>query len=35
VEKVFIEGGEIVQNSGPDPFEVTDADTILSYLTSK
>jgi thioredoxin-dependent peroxiredoxin len=32
VEKIFIEGGEITQDSGPDPFEVSDADTMLSYL---
>jgi peroxiredoxin len=33
VEKLFIEGGEIVQDSGPDPFEVSDAQTMLGYLT--
>jgi peroxiredoxin len=32
VEKRFIEGGTITQNSGPDPFEVSDADTMLAYL---
>jgi len=32
IEKLFIEGGGITQNSGPDPFEVTDADTMLNYL---
>jgi peroxiredoxin len=35
VEKVFIEGGAVVQNSGPDPFEVSDANTMLTYLQSK
>mmetsp|Transcript_64610 Transcript_64610/g.76502 ORF Transcript_64610/g.76502 Transcript_64610/m.76502 type:complete len:252 (+) Transcript_64610:71-826(+) len=34
VEKMFIEGGGITQNSGPDPFEVSDADTMLEYLRS-
>mmetsp|Transcript_40377 Transcript_40377/g.65069 ORF Transcript_40377/g.65069 Transcript_40377/m.65069 type:complete len:199 (-) Transcript_40377:162-758(-) len=33
IEKLFIEGGAVVQNSGPDPFEVSDADTMLKYLT--
>lgn len=34
IEKLFIEGetGAPVQNSGPDPFEVSDADTMLKYL---
>jgi len=35
VEKIFIEGGAITQNSGPDPFEVSDADTMLAYLQEK
>ena len=35
VEKIFVEGGEIVQNSGPDPFAVSDADTMLAYLKKK
>jgi len=35
VEKLFIEGGGITQDSGPDPFEVTDAGTMLTYLKSK
>ena len=35
VEKIFVEGGAVTQGSGPDPFEVSDADTMLSYLTSK
>jgi len=30
-----VQGGAVVQNSGPDPFEVSDADTMLKYLTSK
>lgn len=34
IEKLFIEGetGAPMQNSGPDPFEVSDADTMMSYL---
>jgi peroxiredoxin len=32
VEKLFIEGGEITQNSGPDPFECSDAKTMIEYL---
>ena len=35
VEKMFIEGDDVVQNSGPDPFEVTDSDTMMTYLKSK
>jgi peroxiredoxin len=31
IEKLFVEQ-PLVQNSGPDPFEVSDADTMLSYL---
>ena len=31
VKKVFIEK-PIVQDSGPDPFEVSDADTMLEYV---
>mmetsp|Transcript_27571 Transcript_27571/g.81048 ORF Transcript_27571/g.81048 Transcript_27571/m.81048 type:complete len:103 (+) Transcript_27571:226-534(+) len=34
VEKIFVEGGAITQNSGPDPFEVSDAETMLKYLQS-
>lgn len=34
VEKLFVEGGAVVQNSGPDPFEVSDVDTMLNYLKS-
>jgi peroxiredoxin len=33
IEKLFIEGGAVTQNSGPDPFEVSDADTMLKYVT--
>ena len=33
IEKLFIEDG-YDQNSGPDPFEVTDATTMLNYLKS-
>jgi len=35
LEKLFIEGGGIVQNSDPDPFEVSDAGTMMEYLGSK
>ncbi len=35
IEKLFVEGGAVVQNSGPDPFEVSDADTMLAYLSKK
>jgi len=35
VEKMFVEGGGITQDSGPDPFEVSDAGTMLDYLNSK
>ena len=35
VEKIFIEGGAPVQNFGADPFEVSDADTMLAYLKKK
>jgi len=35
IEKLFIEGGKITQNSEPDPFEVSDAGTMLTYLKSK
>lgn len=35
IEKIFVEGGAVVQNSGPDPFEVSDAKTMLAYLQSK
>lgn len=33
IEKMFCEPG-FVENSGPDPFEVSDADTMLQYLKS-
>ena len=33
IEKLFIEGGAVTQNSGPDPFIVSDADTMLKYVT--
>lgn len=33
IEKIFVEAGGVVQNSGPDPFEVSDADTMLAYLS--
>ena len=35
VEKIFIEGGGVTQNSGPDPFEVSDANTMIEYLKQK
>ncbi|GKY95723.1 hypothetical protein MPSEU_000533100 [Mayamaea pseudoterrestris] len=31
IEKMFIEG-PVIQNSGPDPYEVSDAETMLTYL---
>jgi peroxiredoxin len=34
IEKLFIEGGNVVQNSDPDPFEASDAGTMLTYLKS-
>jgi len=34
VEKLFIEGGEVIQDFGPDPFGVSDAGTMLNYLKS-
>lgn len=34
IEKLFIEDGKVTQNYGPDPFEVSDADTMLNYLKS-
>ena len=35
IEKLFIEGGAVHQNFGPDPFEVSDAETMYKYLSSK
>ena len=32
IEKLWVEGGEVKQNHGPDPFEVSDANTMLAYL---
>jgi peroxiredoxin len=32
IEKIFIEGGGVTQNSESDPFEVSDVDTMLEYL---
>lgn len=32
IEKLFVEGGGITQNSGPDPFECSDAATMTTYL---
>jgi Peroxiredoxin len=34
VEKLFIEGGKVSQDYGPDPFEVSDAGTMVEYLKS-
>lgn len=34
VEKIFVEGGSVVQDSGPDPFEVSDVMTMMKYLKS-
>jgi len=34
VEKLFIEGDGVAQDFGPDPFEVSDAGTMLEYLKS-
>mmetsp|Transcript_18070 Transcript_18070/g.26824 ORF Transcript_18070/g.26824 Transcript_18070/m.26824 type:complete len:101 (-) Transcript_18070:97-399(-) len=35
IEKVFVEGNDsITQDSGPDPFEVSDADTMLTISRS-
>ena len=33
IEKLFIEGGEVKQDFGPDPFEVSDVDTMIKYLS--
>jgi Ca2+/Na+ antiporter len=30
--RIHEQGGDVVQNSGPDPFAVSDADTMVSYL---
>jgi thioredoxin-dependent peroxiredoxin len=35
IEKLFVEGGGVTQNSGADPFEVSDAKTMISYLKQK
>jgi len=35
VEKIFIEGGAVTQNNKSDPFEVSDADSMLAYLKKK
>ena len=32
IEKIFIEGGKVVQNSDADPYEVSGAETMLTYL---
>ena len=33
IEKMFLEGGEVVKNSEPDPFAVSTAESILQYCT--
>lgn len=36
IEKLFVEGSlGVVQNSEEDPFEVSDAETMLGYLKGK
>jgi peroxiredoxin len=35
VEKIFIEAGAVIQNSAADPFEVSNAETMLAYLKNK
>jgi len=35
IEKMFLEGGEVVQNSEADPFQVSTADHVLQYLTPR
>ena len=35
IEKIFVEGGEVIQNSEADPFEVSDAETMLKYLKGR
>ena len=32
IEKMFVEPN-FIQDSDPDPFEVSDAETVLKYLT--
>lgn len=34
IEKLFIEDDKVTQDSEPDPFEVSDADTMIKYLES-
>ena len=34
IEEIFVEK-PMMQNSGPDPFDVSDADTMLKYLSKK
>ena len=29
VEQIIVEGGKVTQDSGPDPFEVSDVDTMV------
>jgi peroxiredoxin len=31
IEKMFLEGGEVVQNAEADPFEVSKAEYVLQY----
>ena len=32
IEKIFIEDGKVTQNSASDPFQVSDANTMMAYL---
>jgi peroxiredoxin len=34
VEQIFVEGGRVVQNNESDPFEVSDAATMVKYLVA-
>ncbi len=34
IEKLFVEGGAVVQNFSADPFDVSDALTMVKYLKS-
>jgi len=33
IEKLFVEGGAVTQNGAADPFEVSDANTMLAHLS--
>jgi len=34
IEKIFIEAGKVINNSEADPYEVSDADSMVKYLQS-